>query len=1126
MTVRFDQALLEELSALIAPLTAATEDPSAIARFFQLVGWDAVAIAGGDLVALGQALGPLVEAIAAAGEAVAAGGGVAETGPAIAQVLLTLEPVVRQVAGWQMPGGLSPTLAGQMAADIVNALVDAYLVTRRPVLRAVLVLLGVIEFENAPLAVSNGRAVRRAMRRPVLRPERLGDMVKDPLGYLAARAGAAATPQVLSETVLPILRDLAEDLGLQPVLGGLEPADGGTPDDVNTANRLLVLNLWRTRPDPEDASIDLAWMERVILGFGTDPSGGPALLLAASNEIAFGLANEAIDLELALRNLPRAVFIGASGVTIPGGAPLQAPDFAVRVARPGSRAPSGSKALQFGAEGGTGLSIAGIGVTLDLQLAPAPALAGTVALTGIEFGLGSEGLDGFLAENLPSATQKLIGGDATLRFSTRDGLGLSGSVAADHEVPGRLELGPVGLGPARVRLRADGTGLTLTGSTRIDLHIGPISAEVTGLGLKLGLTLPDGAGPMPAAFTVGIVPPTGIALKIEAGPVKGGGFLMLDAEAGQYAGAVQLSVKAIGLTAVGIVNTRLPDGSDGFSMIVVIAADFPSIPLPFGFALNGVGGLVGIHRRMDTQALKLKVAEGALGSILFPRDPVGRIHAVLGDLSAIFPVEEGRYVFGPMVRLTWGPAGLLSIEVAVILDIPSPLRLAILGRMRLVLPDPESALADIRLDVAGILDFERQTAVVAASLIDSKLFGFTLTGDMGMLLGWGATKAFAITMGGFYPGFPVPDGLPPRFNRLTLALGSGANPRLRLETYFAVTSNTLQFGGALDVHASEGDFAVTGRLSLDAFLQFDPFRLEVELRAMLALLMGGKPLLSAQLQARLTGPNPWHLKGEAVFQIIVPLRIPFEVTIGQPQPVEQLRVNLVQMLADEIARKESWAAAPEAVAGRIVTLREGEGDSAVIHPLSQLSLTQRALPLNKVITRYGAAVPEGGPVRFHLTRLALVGAPSDVADATELVFADFAPGQYEALSDAEKLSRPDFEQMPAGARLAALPTSLSLAAQDWTPGYEDFVLDTPATLRVAGTVDTLEDDPEVGLAVKGTGVRLRAERFVLADADTLETPWPLIATSRAEAADRLAALPLTERAQRVIVPVANSWVMP
>jgi hypothetical protein len=401
-----------------------------------------------------------------------------------------------------------------------------------------------------------------------------------------------------------------------------------------------------------------------------------------------------------------------------------------------------------------------------------------------------------------------------------------------------------------------------------------------------------------------------------------------------------------------------------------------------------------------------------------------------------------------------------------------------------------------------------------------------LTGDMGMLLSWGATKAFALTMGGFYPGFPVPEGLPPSFERLTLALGSGANPRLRLETYFAVTSNTLQFGGALDVHASEGDFAVTGRLSLDAFLQFDPFRLEVELRATLALLMGGKPLLSAQLQARLAGPSPWHLKGEAVFQIIVPLRIPFEVTIGVPQPVEQARVDLARMLATEIARVESWAAAPEAVAARIVTLRDMSEKTSVLHPLSQLSLTQRALPFDKVITRYGAAVPEGGPVRFRLTRLALFGAPPEVADATLPVLADFAPGQYEALSDAEKLSRPDFEQMSAGARLAAPPPRLSMAAKDWTPGYEDFVLDTPARLAVSGTVDTQEDDPEFGLAGNGTGVRLRAERFVVADADTLETPWPVIATSRAEAADRLAALPLAERAQRVVVPVANSWVMP
>ena len=93
--------------------------------------------------------------------------------------------------------------------------------------------------------------------------------------------------------------------------------------------------------------------------------------------------------------------------------------------------------------------------------------------------------------------------------------------------------------------------------------------------------------------------PKGVALAFSQGPVKGGGYLFFDPDQSMYAGAVQLSIKALSLSAVGVVTTRLPDGSDGFSMLVMITAEIPPIQLGFGFSLIGIGGLVGIHRGME-----------------------------------------------------------------------------------------------------------------------------------------------------------------------------------------------------------------------------------------------------------------------------------------------------------------------------------------------------------------------------------------------------------------------------------------------------------------------------------------------------------------------------------------------
>ena len=73
------------------------------------------------------------------------------------------------------------------------------------------------------------------------------------------------------------------------------------------------------------------------------------------------------------------------------------------------------------------------------------------------------------------------------------------------------------------------------------------------------------------------------------------------------------------------------------------------------------------------------------------------------------------------------------------------------------------------------------------------MLSFTLTGDMAVRIYWGDNANFLLTVGGFHPAFsPPPMGLG-TLRRLAIVLFSG-NPDLRAEAYFAVTSNTVQFG--------------------------------------------------------------------------------------------------------------------------------------------------------------------------------------------------------------------------------------------------------------------------------------------------------------------------------------------
>ncbi|GAB3960416.1 hypothetical protein GCM10027614_82220 [Micromonospora vulcania] len=52
--------------------------------------------------------------------------------------------------------------------------------------------------------------------------------------------------------------------------------------------------------------------------------------------------------------------------------------------------------------------------------------------------------------------------------------------------------------------------------------------------------------------------------------------MLNDPDNGRYAGILQLKIgDIVTVTAIGLVTTKLPDGSPGFSLLVIITATFP-----------------------------------------------------------------------------------------------------------------------------------------------------------------------------------------------------------------------------------------------------------------------------------------------------------------------------------------------------------------------------------------------------------------------------------------------------------------------------------------------------------------------------------------------------------------------
>ncbi len=377
--------------------------------------------------------------------------------------------------------------------------------------------------------------------------------------------------------------------------------------------------------------------------------------------------------------------------------------------------------------------------------------------------------DGFLKKILPENGIK-ADFDLDVVWSTRTGFHFKGGAGLEVELAVNLSIGDViNLQSVFIRLHVAGDGLQAVVAVSATLKIGPISGAVERVGAKGTLAIAsDGTGSLgPFDPSLAFQPPSGAGMSIKAGPVTGGGYLFFDPEIEQYAGILQLSIQAINITAIGLLTTRLPDPSGapgatkkGFSLLVIITAEFPPIQLGYGFALVGLGGLLGIHRTMMVEPLRSGVRDGTVNSILFPQDPIARAPQIISQLRTIFPPVEGRFVFGPMVKIGWGPNSILELSAAVVLELMSPIKLVILGRIQVALPDKKDPVLNLRLDIVGVLDFDQGEVSIDASLVDSRLVVFVITGDMAVRVGWKASKIFALAAGGFHPRLPAAPGIP------------------------------------------------------------------------------------------------------------------------------------------------------------------------------------------------------------------------------------------------------------------------------------------------------------------------------------------------------------------------------
>lgn len=552
------------------------------------------------------------------------------------------------------------------------------------------------------------------------------------------------------------------------------------------------------------------------------------------------------------------------------------------------------------------------------------------------------------------------------------------------------------------------------------IEMGPVTAIIEGLGFSGTITRPESGkgnfGPVQVDYKLN--KPTGVGVSLQTGIIRGGGYLHYDENNGLYMGAIELSFRSsVSLNAFGVLSPTLPNGKRKTSLLVVITTEFGTpLALGYNFYLKGVGGIVGLHRTLNSEALQKSVRTGSVDKILFPKQLIKNIHSVVSNLSAVFPIKEDQFLVGPMAVITWNVPTVMRAELGLIVEFDDPVRLAILGVVKVGVPTVDKPLIKLNVSFIGVIDFDKGSLQFDASLFDSKIMKYTLEGDMALRINWGDQQNFALSVGGFHPQYKVPRSLGiSKMKRLTIGL-MGGNPRLTLTTYFAVTTNSVQFGALVDFYMKAWKVKVLGFFGFDVLFMFDPFHFVAQVVAGLAVKWGSKTLFSIGLKFKLIGPSPWVASGYAKFTIVFwSVKARFKTTFGASEESLLPSTRVLDVLIAETTRNSNWKAILPEFHQETVRFKQGTetDDYVLINPMGSLQISQSQVPLNIALEKFGETSIEGSNY-FHYAGLDIIEGENLEPLPSENIRSSFSPALYKKMDDIDKLIRVEFQPMDGG----------------------------------------------------------------------------------------------------------------
>jgi hypothetical protein len=1009
------QSLLSQAGLALAPLRSVNTPDQAVALFRKLGYEIPPAAFGGALTALSTEANQLINAVRLLAEATGEGGVAAAIANLFPRIVSTVDAIRQLHTQIQAGGGGALPNIADLPRRLTDFLVLELVERQRPDFHETLFLLGLIEHKANP---GPGESTR------LINWNRLGQVFSEP-GRIANDVYRWDTDFDIDEFLTrleKVMKATALPGGIYPQSDAARTALGNTTPGLREL-RFPILQKGITPETYSQFGITFSPAEAQAgkkKGFALMPYiiGATEFHFEVCDrgEVVFKSTADIRGVGVVIR--PPFTAEGLLNVTGSFDASLKIQEKPIRT----------EELILVGSKGGTRLSIQGLGINwfvagtrenLDLGFEAEVQKVRLVVAPG-------EG-DGFLQKVLSGLK---IDAEAGVAFGITllSGFTFRGGAKLAIAIGTHVSLGPIEIDGLRFELGPADDQITLDAGGVVKFDLGPLQAVVEDIGLRTAIQFhPGNLGP--ANLDVDFKPPKGVGLSLDAGGFKGGGFLMLDSEKGEYAGALELDFNGLfSVKAIGIINTKMPDGSKGFSLLIVISAEFTPIQLSFGFTLNGVGGIFGLNRRIVVAALAEGIRTNAIKSILFPENVIANISRIISDIKQFFPPQQDHFVIGPMAKLGWGTPSIITVELGLLLDLPDPM-FAIVGVLKAVLPVEDAPILRLQVNFLGVVDFDRGYVFFRADLFDSRLLIYSITGTMAFLVSWGEAQTFALSVGGFHPDFrdlPTIPALPDGFRsmaRIGISLLSDDNPRLKIESYFAVTSNTVQFGARIELYAEAAGFNIYGFLGYDVLFQFDPFRFIAKLSGGVALRRGSSVIAGVSISATLSGPTPWDARGKATLSLLFfSISVSFHATWGDPPPaVTAATEDLLKVLQREFADTRNWRADLPPNNHLHVSLRQidlpAASEMLVIHPAGVVTFSQRSLPLEDFeIQKFGNKKPLAAN-KFKITNANSdnVEIPADYQGVRE----QFAPANFLELSDSEKLSRKSFESLPSGFKLTA-----------------------------------------------------------------------------------------------------------